>query len=193
MARFRTILIGALLAALLTVSACKRKKPPVPPPQAQAPAIGTPETPGQPTTPENQPPANTQPEQPQPEPTKPAPEVVKPKTKTRIAKKPKKKTPTRIIVDEGGTDQPAAAPPPPLVADSSSDAQTRQRQTEALLNTSEHDVASITRPLSTDEQAIVRHIHSYVDQSRQALKDGDVDRAYNLALKAHLLSDSLKK
>lgn len=191
MGRFRIIVIGALLAATLTISGCKKRKPPVPPPQAQAPTITEPETPTQPTTTETQP--TTVPEQPQPEPTKPT-EITKPKPKTHIAKKPAKKPaqPTRIIVEDGGKDE-APAPPPPLVADSSANMSARQRQTEALLNSSEHDVATLNRQLSNDEQAIVRHIRSYVDESRQALKVGDVDRAYNLAVKAHLLSDSLKK
>lgn len=192
MARFRIIVVGALLAATLTISGCKRKKPPVPPPQAQAPTISTPETPAQPATTETQP--ATTPAEPQPESTKPVPEVVKPQPRTHIAKKPRRKPtqPTRIIVEDGGKEVPPT-PPPPLVADSSSNLDARQRQTEALLTSSERDVATLNRALSTDEQAIVRHIRSYVDESRQALKVGDVDRAYNLAVKAHLLSDSLKK
>lgn len=192
MARGRNIVAGALLAvSLVVVSGCKRKKPPLPPPQAQAPTINMPDI--EPAPPS----AEGQPAQPATEANKPTPEVIKPKPKTHLARKKKENkpaAPTRIIVEDGGTEASTApATPPPLVADSSSDAATRQRQTESLLYSSEHDVASIRRPLSNDEQAIVRHIHSYVDQSRQALKEGDVDRAYNLAIKAHLLSDSLKK
>lgn len=192
MARGRNIVAGALLViSLLVVSGCKRKKPPLPPPQAQAPTINMPDIEPLP------PAAEGQPAQPTAEETKPTPEVIKPKAKTHIARKKKDNkpaTPSRIIVEDGGTETATPTPaPPPLVADTSSDGPTRQRETESLLNSSEHDVASIHRSLSNEEQAIVRHIHSYVDQSRQALKDGDVDRAYNLAIKAHLLSDSLKK
>ena len=192
MVRVRNIVAGALLAvSLVVVSGCKRKKPPLPPPQAQAPTINMPDIEPLP------PPAEGQPAQPATEANKPAPEVIQPKPKTHIARKRKDvkpATPSRIIVEDGGTETTTPPPtPPPLVADSSSDAASRQRETESLLSSSEHDVASLHRSLSNEEQAIVRHIHSYVDQSRQALKDGDVDRAYNLAIKAHLLSDSLKK
>ena len=40
---------------------------------------------------------------------------------------------------------------------------------------------------------MVQHIRSYMQQARDASKDGDTERAYNLALKAHLLSDELIK
>ncbi|MGH9523587.1 MAG: hypothetical protein ACRD3E_13755 [Terriglobales bacterium] len=188
MARVRIVAVSLLLAGALTLSGCKKNKPPLPPPQAQAPTINIPE-------PEPLPPPAEKAAEPAEE-SKPAPEVTKPKPKTHIARKAKRKQeqPTRIIVEDGGTAAAEAnVPPPHLVANTSADAAQRGRQTESLLNSSQHDVASLHRQLSNEEQAIVRHINSYVDQSRQALKEGDVDRAYNLALKAHLLSDSLKK
>jgi hypothetical protein len=40
---------------------------------------------------------------------------------------------------------------------------------------------------------MVEQIKSYVTQSRAAITDGDLVRANNLALKAHLLSDALVK
>jgi hypothetical protein len=51
----------------------------------------------------------------------------------------------------------------------------------------------VTRSLSNDEQAMVAHIRSYMKQSQNATGDGDLERAYNLALKARLLSDELVK
>ena len=47
--------------------------------------------------------------------------------------------------------------------------------------------------MSADEQVVVTHIRSYMQQSKNAITDGDLERAYNLALKAHLLSDELVK
>jgi hypothetical protein len=54
-------------------------------------------------------------------------------------------------------------------------------------------VRGLNRNLSDDEQAIVAHIRSYVQQSKGAMSDGDLDRAHNLAIKAHLLADELVK
>jgi hypothetical protein len=66
--------------------------------------------------------------------------------------------------------------------------------TDQLLDSTDTNLRSITkRQLSTDEQSIVAQIHDYITQSRQATKDGDLVRAHNLALKAHLLSDDLAK
>jgi hypothetical protein len=54
-------------------------------------------------------------------------------------------------------------------------------------------VNGLNRTLSHDEEAVVNQIRSYVAQSRKATGDGDFERAYNLATKAHLLSDALVK
>jgi outer membrane biosynthesis protein TonB len=190
MARLRTIVVGALLASLLMLSGCKKKKPPVPAPQAQAPTITEPEKqpaetkPAEPTIAEPQP-------APPPE-TKPSPAVTAPKPKPRVTTKKKTEKPGgKIVVQEGGKQDPT---PPPLTAGTSHDEAAQQRlSTAQLIQTTEYNVRSITRALSTEEQAIVQHIRGYVEQSKQATKDGDTERAYNLAIKAHLLSDSLKK
>jgi hypothetical protein len=95
------------------------------------------------------------------------------------------------VIEEGGKQDPG---PPPLTADTSHDDATRLRlNTNQLITAAEYNINNVHRTLSTDEQAIVQHIRGYIDQSRQALKDADNERAYNLAVKAHLLSDSLAK
>jgi protein TonB len=196
MPRLRIIVTGVLLASSLMLSGCKKKKPPVPAPQAQAPTISEPAT--QPETKPAEPPIAEPQPAPPPE-TKPSPAVITPKAKTRVTNKStaKKTTPPadksggKIVVPEGGKQDPA---PPPLTADTSHDEAAQQRlSTAQLIQTTEYNVRSITRALSTEEQAIVQHIRGYLEQSRQATKDGDTERAYNLAIKAHLLSDSLKK
>ena len=68
-----------------------------------------------------------------------------------------------------------------------------QQNTTKLLDSTEQTLRSITRTLSADEQNTVSQIRSYVTQARSALKDQDFDRAHNLALKAHQLSDELVK
>jgi hypothetical protein len=66
--------------------------------------------------------------------------------------------------------------------------------TDQLLESTDSNMRNLTkRQLSTDEQSIVAQINDYITQSRQATKDGDLVRAHNLALKAHLLSDDLVK
>jgi hypothetical protein len=47
--------------------------------------------------------------------------------------------------------------------------------------------------LSASEEETLGEIRSYVNQSRKATSEGDFERAYNLATKAHLLSDALAK
>lgn len=66
--------------------------------------------------------------------------------------------------------------------------------TDQLLESTDTNLRNIIkRQLSTDEQSIVAQINDYITQSRQATKEGDLVRAHNLALKAHLLSDDLAK
>lgn len=66
-----------------------------------------------------------------------------------------------------------------------------QQSTTQLLDATEQNLRALTRTLSNDEQNTVSQIRSYVVQARSALKDQDLERAHNLALKAHQLSDVL--
>jgi hypothetical protein len=68
-----------------------------------------------------------------------------------------------------------------------------QATTEQLLQTTESGLTGIKRQLSQDEEAMVSQIKDFVGQSRQAIKENDLVRAHNLALKAHLLCDDLIK
>jgi hypothetical protein len=45
--------------------------------------------------------------------------------------------------------------------------------------------------LTLSQQGTIDQIHTYMEQSRQAMSAGDVVRARNLAFKAHLLSNEL--
>lgn len=40
---------------------------------------------------------------------------------------------------------------------------------------------------------MLNQIRDYMNQSRQAIAENDLDRAHNLAMKAHLLCDELVK
>jgi outer membrane biosynthesis protein TonB len=202
----RATVAGILLASMLALGGCKKKKPAVPPPQAQAPAITQPEPEIQPPAPATSEPNRPQPEvtQPEPEPAVTAAPAPKPKTKPRTtakktvppppgekpAEKPAEKPPTQTVVTEGGT-QPATSQLSPTL--SGDQAIHQKLNTNQLLEATDYNLKNLSRALNADEQAMLQRIRSYMQQSRDAAKDGDSERAYNLALKAHLLSDELIK
>ena len=199
------------LALALTTSGCswfKRKKPQTVAPQAQAPTVQEPPPPVA---------TNTPPAEPEPMPEKPASQATapkpKPRPKTTHAKKPapvatKPSEPAAKTTEPPKTVAQASAPPPRVVIqeggaqpannqistamphDQASD---RQRTTQQLLDATDANLRSLNRALSADERSMVEQIRSYMQQSRDAVKDGDLIRAHNLALKAHLLSDELAK
>ncbi|MGI9103995.1 MAG: hypothetical protein ACR2IF_16260 [Terriglobales bacterium] len=201
----RGIVVAAVLASVLGLGGCslRKKKPATPAPQAQAPTVTEPQ-PAPPSGPVPAP-SSSEPNRPQPEtPAAAAPTVTpakpKPKPRTSVAKKtpppapspaPATEKPARTVVPEGGA-QPSQNVQ--LSASLPHDAAIHQKlSTAQLLETTEYNLKSISRALNGDEQAMVQHIRSYMQQSRDASKDGDSERAYNLAMKAHLLSDELVK
>lgn len=201
----RATFAGVLLASVLVLGGCKKKKPAVPPPQAQAPTITQP----QPETAPTPPPVAAEPNRPEPEaqpetttaPPSPAP---KPKPKRAHAKpkppvpapspeKPPEKTAEnkpKTVVSDGST-QPAT---PGLSPAMTNDQAIHQKlNTNQLLETTDYNLKNLTRALSSGEQSMVQTIRSYMQQSRQASKEGDNDLAYRLAFKAHQLSEELIK
>jgi outer membrane biosynthesis protein TonB len=189
--------IGILaLALLIVLSGCKKKKPNIPPPQQQAPTITQPQ---QQQPPVQQPPVQTPQPQPQPPaPTTTQPEPAAPTTATKpkpkphkhhVAKKPVEPKGNKTVIKEGGENASGQ-----LSASIPANEASQQRQTTAQLRqATENNLKSITRQLSGDEQSMVQQIRTYLSQSRAADNDGDTERAYNLALKARLLSDELVK
>ncbi len=71
--------------------------------------------------------------------------------------------------------------------------QTQRQNTQNLLYSSTAKLGSITRSLSEPEQGMMRQARNYISQSNEALQSGDVERAYNLAVKASLLANELAK
>jgi len=49
------------------------------------------------------------------------------------------------------------------------------------------------QPLAANQQDMVDQIHQFMNQSKTAAEEGDLERAQNLALKAKLLSEELVK
>jgi outer membrane biosynthesis protein TonB len=195
--QFVVLLLGLLL---LGMSGCVKKKSQLPT-QAKAPVDTIPS------------PLPTEIVEETPPPPPPAPPPEKPKVeepKPQPAKHHKKKTTTTPPPATTQTETPsvpaannnlAAAKPPAneapadtaIAADVTSAQLTQQKQTTAQLLDSTEKTLSGLHNLSHDDEQMVVQIRSYLTQSRKATTDGDFERAYNLATKAHLLSDALVK
>lgn len=122
----------------------------------------------------------------------PPPVTAKPKPKPRkrpSAKKPEEQKDKTVVTEGSETttnDQLSAGIP--------EDAATQQKRSTAhLRETTENNLRSITRSLNSDEQAVLQQIRMFLSQSRAADSDGDIERAYRLAVKAQLLSEELAK
>jgi len=99
--------------------------------------------------------------------------------------------PPKKVVRNGGTDEPTIK----LTGETTGAQAAQQRATTDQLNAlTEENLKKIAdRQLAPSQQEIVTQIQQFVDQSKQAVAAGDLERAHNLALKAHLLSDDLLK
>ena len=98
-------------------------------------------------------------------------------------------TPTKTVVRNGSTRDPALDLSPGLSEKQASD---QQEITKQLIAKSVADLKRISqRQLSADQQDTVQQIKSYLEQANTAARDGDVQRAHNLAVKANLLSTEL--
>ena len=200
---------AVILVGFLLLSGCQKKRPSASIPQPPPPTAESTTTTTQPAP--AQPPAATTETQPQAPTTAPAEQ--QPKVVSKPKPKPKRK-PAAVANKSAASTRPAeqtakVEPPKPPVtnpAPAASPSSTndeisvgmaqneaaRQRQsTEDLLQTTDAHLKSLTRPLSGEELATVQQIRNYVTQARAAMTDNDLVRANNLAVKAHLLSDSL--
>ncbi len=197
----RQFAVFFLLLVLLLTSSCTKKKPQIPP-QAKAPAepipVALPPEISETTPPPPAPPRKQE---------TIAQEAPKPKPNTRRRKKTVQppanaQSGAPASANSGNTTVAAARPPanpaetaPADVAISAgaSGAQlTQQKQnTTQLLDLTEKTLNELNHNLTHEQEEIVAQIKSYVAQSRKATQEGDFERAYNLATKAHLLSDAL--
>jgi outer membrane biosynthesis protein TonB len=197
--QFVMVFVGVVL---LATAGCQKKQPQLSI-QATAPAEPIP-TPLPPEvteeTPPPPPPAAPPPETPKPEEPKPQPA----KHHKRKPSPPPTQSSESNAQPPGNSTVAAAHPPanpaneaPPdtaIAAEVSSAQLLHQKQTTAqLLEATEKTVNGLPHDLSHDQEEMVAQIKSYLAQSRKATTDGDFERAYNLATKAHLLSDALVK
>ncbi len=199
----RQFAMPILVLGLLCTVSCNKKKPQLPP-QAKAPAdtiaIPLPDEISEATVPPPPPPPKPQP---------PPPELPKPKVQARhkrhatqppaasnnAASTPPVSSNTTIAAARPPGNPASETPPDTAIAANVTNAElSQQKQTTAqLLDSTEKTLNGLNRTLSHDEEDVVAQIRSYVAQSRKATTDGDFERAYNLATKAHLLSDALLK
>ena len=90
---------------------------------------------------------------------------------------------------EGGMTETSALLAPSMTSEQASH---QRENTAKLLASAEQNLQKIARrKLNSNQQAMVDQIHSYMQQAKDALNRGDLQRGHNLALKADLLSDDL--
>lgn len=97
----------------------------------------------------------------------------------------------KIIVREGGTTEASALLAPGMPGAQAS--HQRQNATQLLASTDGNLKRISGRQLNSNQQAMLDQIHSFMQQAKDAIKEGDLQRGHNLAMKAHLLSDELLK
>jgi hypothetical protein len=95
------------------------------------------------------------------------------------------------VIHRGGTVEPTTQLAPGMTQEQAA----RQRQnTNKLLTSTDASLQKLSgRQLTKDEQDTVAQIRRFMQQVKAADAAGDLQRAYKLAVKAHLLSDALAK
>lgn len=193
--RIPTRTLATLAFCLALFAAGCQKKPIRIVPAVLAPTIETQQEPS---------PAPTLPD----ESTNPIPETSPANTHQPDAQKPRPKPRKPVTRRPAQPSQPAVAetpkpdPPKSTTPDNSvqitadlprAAVQSQKQNTENLLRNSGGRLGQINRNLSESEKGMLHQARNYITQSNQALQGGDVERAYNLAVKANLLANELAK
>jgi hypothetical protein len=117
--------------------------------------------------------------------TKPKKDPVSDKTATPAS--PPGDAPAKTVIRNGS----AVDPPVDLSPKPGPQAPKQAEDTRRLLASTEDNLKKISgRPLSESDQDTVKQIETYIDQAKKATEE-DPQRAYNLAVKANLLSAEL--
>ena len=99
--------------------------------------------------------------------------------------------PGKIVVRHGGTTEalPQMTPSAPKPQESS-----ERKKSGDLLTATDANLKSLGgKKLTPDQQETVSEIRQFMEQSRAALDAGDLTQGYNLANKANVLSEELKR
>ena len=179
----------ALVLLLGITLGCEHKKPVLVMPQQPPPTVAPQPSP----TPEPVTQAADQPLVPTPTPTPAEQPKTAEKTKPNHGRHAVAKRPPKTVVQADKTE-----PAPTSIGQISpgptpADAAHSQGSTDQLLQGAEANLNSITRQLSKEEEAMRVQIIQFIKQSHTATSENDPARAYNLAVKARLLSDDLVK
>jgi len=99
--------------------------------------------------------------------------------------------PTKVIVPHGGASDTSIQLAGGPVGDQASQ---KRQAAKQMLGSTEENLKKITGlQLSEAQQDTVKQIRQFMDQSKAALADGDLERGHTLAWKAQLLSEDLVK
>ena len=178
--------------------------PPAAPAQSQEQPAQQPEqpktSPSQDTTPpqqnpppqqESTAPATATPERQANGPQKSNPAAPKKRSKKKAAPPASGDEQKRKVISHGSTDEPITVLAPGMTDEQAA----RQRAvTNQLLASTDASLQRLsTRNLNKDQQDTVAQIRKFMEQVKTAQAAGDLQRAYKLAVKAHLLADALEK
>lgn len=99
--------------------------------------------------------------------------------------------PVKVVVKQGGT----SASGIELAGGATGNQASNQRDAaNQMLGTTESNLKKIAgQQLSSDQQDMVKQIRQFMEQSKAAAADGDLERARTLAWKAQVLSEELVK
>ena len=194
--------IAAALCLALVAAGCEKKvavkaTPPVLVPSIESSPEAIPEPQPEPaaTIPTMPPPAAPEPDLQKPRP-KPRKAIVRAKPEPPKPAEPPKPEPQKPDLAKPAEPAKPAAPDSSVqitAAVPSSAAQSQTQNTEQLLRSSESKLAGLNRSLNQSEQSMANQARNYIAQSQQAMKEGEIERAYNLAVKASLLAAELAK
>lgn len=123
--------------------------------------------------------------------TTPTPPEKSPATKPKKKKAATPSKPRKRVIRDGGAEE-----VDPQISEGMPNevAVHRRASTDTLLTSTEANLKRISsRTLTAEQQSTVNQIRLFMQESRDAIQKSDVDRAHTLALKAHLLSNSLLK
>lgn len=94
----------------------------------------------------------------------------------------------KVVVHHGGTTEPLSQ-----IAPGKQESSERRKSGQLLTATGANLKSLGDKKLTPDQQATVTQIRQFMEQSRAALDAGDLTQGYNLASKANVLSEELKK
>ena len=100
-------------------------------------------------------------------------------------------SPKKVVVRNGGTSGPTDQLSPSLTEQQASSQ--RQRIDLLLVDTAANLKKLSGRQTSSSQDDMMGQVRQYVQQAKAAADSGDIERAHNLAVKAHLLSEELAK